>query len=96
MKISEMSNDQAAEVLVRIAEPVSNICDDEELESLLKDFSEMNNLSMFRAVGRLLPKVVAYALEKHKKDFYEIIGALDGRATKDVAKMPFLQTLKLV
>ena len=36
MKISEMDNNQAADALVRIAEPVGNICDDEDFISIWK------------------------------------------------------------
>lgn len=96
MKISEMNNDQAAECLIRIAEPVSNLCDDEDLVTMLDEFSKMNDLGIVRAIGRMLPKLVTYVLKKHKKDFYEIIGALDGRPTREVAQMPFMDTVKLV
>lgn len=96
MKISMMSNDQAADALIRIADPISNLCDDEELTAMLDDFRKMENLGIMRAIARMLPKLVAYALKKHKKDLYEIIGALDGRPTAEVAGMNFRETVKLV
>ena len=96
MKISEMNNEQAADALIRISEPVSNLCDDEDLVKMLDEFSKMNDLGIVRAFGQMLPKLMGYALKKHRKDLYEIIGALDMRPTAEVAKMPFLETVKLV
>ena len=96
MKISEMTNEQAADALVRIAEPVSNLCDDDDLVKMLDDFSKMNDLGLVRAFGQMLPKLMGYALKKHRNDLYEIIGALDMRPTAEVAKMPFLDTVRLV
>lgn len=95
MKISEMTNDQAADVLIRIAEPVGNICDDDELVSMLDELSKMNNLGLIRAVGKMLPKFVAYALKKHRADLYEIVGALDGKTASAVAKMNFAETVNV-
>jgi len=94
MKISQMSNDQAANVLVKIADPISHICDDEELVAMFDEFSKMENMGMLRAIGRILPKLVGYALKKHKSDVYEIIGALDGKTVDEVAKMNFAETVK--
>lgn len=96
MKISKMSNEQAADTLIRIAEPVSNICDDEELVKMLEDFSKMEDMGIIRAIGKLLPKLTAYALKKHRKDLFEIIGALDDKSLAEVEKMPFGETVKLV
>lgn len=96
MKLSMMTNDQAAEAIIRISEPMSNLCDDEELVSMLGDFSKMENMGIVRAVGKLLPRLTAYALKKHKKDVYEIIGALHSVPTETVPNMNFVETLKIV
>lgn len=96
MKISEMTNDQAAEALVRMSGPVGRICDDEEMVTMLDQISKMKDLGLVRAIGQMLPKLTAYALKKHKEDVYEIIGALDDKPTAKVAKMPFVETVKLL
>lgn len=96
MKISQMSNEQAADALIRIAEPAGRICDDEELANLLETFSKMKNVTMLRAVGKLLPQVTAIALKKHRQDLYEIIGALAQKSAQEVAQMNFKQTIQFV
>ena len=96
MKISEMTNDQAAEALVRLSAPIGNICDDEDITKISTKYHEMEDIENVRALGRLLPELVAYALKKHKADFYEIIGILIGKTTEEVAKMSFAETLKAV
>lgn len=95
MKISEMTNDQAAKALIRLSVPLSRICDDEELATMFKDISNMRDLGLVRAIGKMIPGFVAYALEKHRADFYDVIGALDGKSIEQVAKMNFLSTVKL-
>lgn len=96
MKISEMTNDQAAKALIRMSEPVSRICDDEELIAMFTEFKNMESIGLVRAVGRILPKFTLYALERHKNDFYEVIGALSDKSAAAVAKMNFPETVKLV
>lgn len=96
MKISQMNNNQAADALVRIADPMGRICDDEELVDMLDTFSNLKNVGFIAAIGRMLPRIVAYALKKHREDMYEIIGALDGKTSEEVAKMNFVETVKLV
>lgn len=96
MKISQMNNDQAADALVRIAEPVGNICDDEDFVAMLDEVSKMRDIGVIMAVGKMLPRFVGYALKKHRHDLYEIIGALDGKPADSVGKMNFAQTVQMV
>lgn len=95
MKISEMTNEQAANALIRISEPISNICDNDEVVALLDEFSKMEKLGLVRAVGRMLPKLMAFALKDHKNDIYEIIGALADKTTAEIAAMNFKETVDI-
>ena len=96
MKISEMTTDQAAEALVKLAAPIGNICDDEDITKISEKYREIKDVENIRAFGRLLPELVAYALKKHKKDFYEILGVLIGKTADEVGQMNFAETLKAV
>ena len=96
MKISEMTTDQATIALIRIAGPLGRICDDEELVGMLGDFSKMENVGVVRAVGRILPQITSYALQKHKEDVYEIIGALSNNSTSKIAKMNFIEVINII
>lgn len=96
MKISQMNNEQAADALIRISEPMGRICDDKDLVAMLDKFSTLKDVGIVRAFGRILPQLVAYALKKHREDLYDIIGALEMKPKEEVAKMNFVETVKIV
>lgn len=96
MKISEMTNDQATEAIIRIATPISNICDDEGMLEIIDSLGKMGEMSLLTAVGRVLPKIATYALKDHKNDVYEIIGALQMKPAAQVGKMNFAETIKAI
>ncbi len=95
MKISEMNNDQAAEALIRLSVPFGNICDDEKMVEMIDKYTKSKDIPAIRTIGKLLPDFVAYALKTHKKDLYEIIGALTEQTQEKVAKMNFMETIKV-
>ena len=96
MKISEMTNDQATEAILRIAPPISNICDDAEMMTIIDDLQKFGEMDLLPAIGKVLPKIVTYALKSHKHDLYEIIGALQMKPAEAVGKMNFAETIKAV
>lgn len=91
MKISQMTNNQASEALIRLSSPLANILDDENTKPLLEDMEKLGTKGI---VSQWLPKFVAYCLKDHKADVYEIIGALTFKPTKVVGNMNFLETVK--
>lgn len=96
MKISEMTNDQAAEALIRISEPLRNICDDDDLLGIIDKWQNMENEPFIKTIGQLIPDFVLYALRKHRNDLYEIIGALTQQPVGKVGAMNFKQTVQTV
>lgn len=96
MKLSEMTNDQAAEVMIRLADPVGAICDDEEAVQLIEDYKKRYRMPLFYAVGKMIPTLVGYLLKKHKAELYEIISILSGEKNADVGNMNFAETVKIL
>ena len=96
MKLSEMTNDQATDAIIRIAPAISNICDDKEMLTLIDDLGKMGEMNLLTAVGKLLPKFTTLALKTHKNDLYEIIGALQMMPAAQVGGMNFAETIKAV
>ena len=96
MKISEMSNDRAADTLIRLSVPFGNICDDEKIVAMIDKYTKAKNDPFIRTVGRILPEIIAYAFKEHKTDLYEIVGALAGEKTEEVGKMNFMETVKII
>ena len=96
MKISEMTNDQSTDAIIRIATPLSNICDDEKMLEIIDIIGKMGEMSLLTAIGKVLPQIATYALKDHKNDVYEIIGALQMKSAEQVGKMNFAETIKAV
>ena len=93
MKISEMTNDQAAEAMIRLCGPFSNICDDEEMLAIIDKLTAMKGMPTVKAIAKVLPEFAAFGLKKHKADLYEIIGTLQGVAAERVGGMNFVETV---
>jgi len=96
MKLSEMSNDQAAEMMIRLADPVGAICDDEEAVKMIDEYKQRYKMPLFYAVGKMIPALVGYLLKKHKDELYEIISILSGEKKAAVGKMNFAETVKVL
>ena len=97
MKISQMTNDQACDAIIRLTQPIANITDDERMEPLLKELSEgesgMNGLKL---ISSMLPKIVPMLLKDHKKDLYEIISVLSGKDKKEIGTMKLTETITVL
>ena len=96
MKLSEMTNDQAAEVMIRLADPVGAICDDEEAVQMIEDYKKRYRMPLFYSVGKMIPTLVGYLLKKHKAELYEISSILSGEKKADVGNMNFAETVKIL
>ena len=96
MKISEMTNEQAAEALIRISTPFGNICEDETAIKMIEEYKEMSQKPMIQTIGKLLPQIIAYVFKTHKDDLYEIVGALTFKTKAAVSKMNFVETIKVL
>lgn len=96
MKISEMNNEQAADALVKLAEPLGNICGDEEMLHLIEKMKDAQDGPVFTIISDVLPKFVLYALQKHRADLYAIIGALTMKPVAEVARMNFKATVDTI
>ena len=97
MKLSEMTNDQATEALLRLTGPFENICKDKAFLQLLEEIKATNpEESLLTLVGRMLPDIVRFVLVQHKQDLYEIVGALLIVPVGDVGGLNFIQTVNVV
>lgn len=96
MKLSELSNDQATDILIRLSGPVGAICDDEEAVQMIDEYKSRYKMPLFYAVGKMIPTLVGYLLKKHKSELYEIISLLSGEKKSDVGNMNFAETVKVL
>lgn len=97
MKISDMTNDQATEALIRLSVPFGNICNDDEALKLIDEYKKINSDEpLISVIGKMLPNIAAYMFKTHKYDLYEIVGALTEKKAEAVAKMNFIETIKVL
>jgi hypothetical protein len=98
MKISEMTNDQATDALLRISGPFAAIADDDELMTLMDEIKAMQTggITVQKATAQMIPKFVTFALRKHKRDLYEIVGALTMKPAAEVGRMNIMETIQTV
>ena len=96
MKITEMTNDQAADALIRMAVPFENICNDEEAIKIIDEYNGMKDVPVIKTIGNMLPKLIMYVAKAHRDDLYEIVGALTMKPKAAVAKMNFFETIRVV
>lgn len=96
MKISEMTNEQAADALVRIAGPLGSLCDDEQITEMIKTYRDMEETPMVKVIGKFLPEIAAVAFKKHRDDILEIVGALTMQTKAAAGKMNFLETIRII
>lgn len=96
MKLSEMSNEQATNFLIRTSQPIANIMDDEGVEQLFEQVKESKGMTISKLIAKLLPQIVTVALKTHKEDVFEIVGAFVEKPSKEVGKMNFLVTLNIL
>lgn len=95
MKLSEMTNDQAAEVMIKLAEPIGLICDDEEAVKMIDEYKKRSRMPLFYAVGQLIPRLIGYLMQKHKGELYQIIAALTDKKVEEVGGLNLKETVQV-
>lgn len=94
---SELSTDEALEVVLQIAQPITNLIDD---EALLKEMQkampkgETTRIAMQRFGLAKIVKLLNIALKQHREDVYAILAPFNGLTVEEIGKQNFLITCK--
>lgn len=100
MKISEMSTDNAMNVLCELTPYVTNIVTDEDLVGELKkaiDFKDANTMAEKIALtAGKITKIIPIILENRKNDVFGIVGVLNGKTIDEIAKQNIIVTMKQI
>lgn len=96
MKISEMTNAQAKEVMIRLADPIGRLCDDEQAVELIEEYKKNLRKPLYYVVGRMIPRLVGYLMKEHERDVYEIVSILTGEPLKEMASKNFKETVEAI
>lgn len=100
MKISEISTDNAMDVLCELTPYVTNIVTDEDLVGELKkaiDFKEANTMAEKMALtAEKITKIIPILLKNRKNDVFGIVGVLNGKTIDEIAKQNIIVTMKQI
>lgn len=89
-----MTTDQAADALIRIAEPVSNIMHDEETIAMLEKLATTDTKSPVKFISDNLVTVSTVLLKTHRDDVYEVLAAMTEKSRDEIAGQRFPVTIK--
>ncbi|MBE5804933.1 MAG: hypothetical protein E7316_10540 [Clostridiales bacterium] len=95
MKLSQLTTDQLADVLIRLTPPLCRILRDEQALAALDElsFTGLDVQPPLLTLSRLWEKLVPLLLERHAADFYEALSILTGKPAEALRLQPGLATL---
>lgn len=96
---SELSTDEALEVVLQIAQPITNLIDNEALVKEMQKTmpkGETTRIAMQRFGLAKIVKLLNIALKQHREDVYAILAPFNGLTVKEIGKQNFLITCKQV
>lgn len=96
---SELSTDEALEVVLQIAQPITNLIDDEALVKEMQKTmpkGETTRMAMQRFGLAKIVKLLNIALKQHREDVYAILAPFNGLTVEEIGKQNFLITCKQV
>ena len=94
---SELSTDEALEVVLQIAQPITNLIDDEALVKEMQKTmpkGETTRIAMQRFGLAKIVKLLNIALKQHREDVYAILSPFNGLTVEEIGKQNFLITCK--
>lgn len=94
MKLSEMSTDQATDVLLQLVEPVTAIAEDEGIVSALQDMGNMTGTPVIVALSKMIKKMFPVILKKHRVALYDIIHIMTGKDHETIKSQNLGTTLR--
>lgn len=96
---SQLSTDEAGEVALQIATPITNLIEDENLVAEVQKTMPKGETTVI-AIKRFglakIVKLLNIAIKQHRTDVYEILSPFNGLTAEEIGKQNFLITCKQV
>ena len=92
----DMTADKAADVLARISESFGAMLNDSKIMKVMGEISKAGQKSDALGYAMVFTKLVPACLTGHKKELFEIVGALDDKTSDAVAKLQFRDVTKII
>ncbi len=92
MKLSEMNTVEASNAILRLAQPATNIMQDDEVYKLIESMAQSTEAPLKFLAVNIVP-IATVAFKNHRDDLIEVIAALTGKTVKTVREQRFTQTI---
>ena len=96
MKLSELSTDKAADVLIALTPFVSNIAKDETLVTKIGNAVKtegMNRMGIFSAAIDKIAALIPLLLEAHRADLFGILSIISEKPVEEIASQSLMATM---
>lgn len=96
MRLSELSTDAAASVLLSITPALSNILKDPDLRNKIgkkADLKDKSVIGIYAAGLEKINEIIPFLLDTHKADVYEILAVLNKTTPDKIAEQNILVTM---
>lgn len=96
MKLSQLSTDEALNVLCELTPYISNIAEDKDvMETIGKAISTdgLTQIGITIAAAERFSKVVPVLLKTHRDDVYGIVATVNGMDVEDIKKQNIIKTM---
>lgn len=99
MKISQMTTDQAADVLCMIAGPIERIGTDKDFQEKMNAIAARNKergtaMNAIESVTSMIGTFIPLLLKNCRADTYTILSALTGKTVEALAAQNVMQTIR--
>ena len=99
MKLSQLSTDEASDVLAEITPYIIDIMSDETLLGELKNTigdKELSTAELFAFGANKISKIINILLKQNKRAVFGILAALNKKAPDEIANQTFIATGKQI
>ena len=94
MKLSEMTTNQAADALVRIAEPAAEMINDEKVFEAVKKGGKLytKHAAMKDVAAYVMRDIVPLLLKDHRAALYTVLSIMTGKTVKQIGTQLVTET----
>ena len=97
MKLSQMTSDQAADVMIQIAPDIETLVNDAELGNMIKKRELTSDKNKAKKLGGMFVlRVATYLLKTHREIVWNVLGAMQQKTAEEVASQLFPATFTQV
>ena len=94
MKLKEMTTGQAADALVRIAEPAAEIINVDKVFKVFKNAGKLRSADAKKQIAFIVREVAPLLLDKHRNAVYAVLSIMTGKTEQEIDQQPIIETIK--